>query len=62
MGTKEKGSNAREGLQFFDGLVTIFWRFDIFDQPNNYFVYEFWGTDECEWGKTEKTTNPLPLI
>ena len=41
MGTKEKGSNAREGLQFFDGLVTIFWRFDIFDQPNNYFVYEF---------------------
>ena len=34
-GTKEKNSDARKGLQFCDGVVTVFWRFDIFDQPNN---------------------------
>ena len=34
-GTKEKNSDARKGLQFCNGVVTVFWRFDIFDQPNN---------------------------
>ena len=34
-GTKEKNSDTRKGLQFCDGVITVFWWFDIFDQPNN---------------------------